>query len=366
MRSRRSLFDWSLRLLRLDGPLLATILVLMGIGLLVLYSAGEHRSDLIVRQLFRLGLALSVAIALAQIPPRMLRYWSPFLYLLAILLLVAVLVMGVGRGAQRWLDFGFIRFQPSELMKLALPMTVAWLFHSQRLPPRWWLVLAGLIIIGVPAMMIGMQPDLGTALLVGGSGMAVIFLAGVRWRYLLAGAGLAAAAAPALWLVMKDYQRDRIRTFLDPASDPLGQGWNIIQSQIAVGSGGFFGKGWMQGSQSHLEFLPESHTDFILAVLAEEFGLVGVITIFLLYLIIVGRGLYIASQARDTYGRLLAGSLSLTFFVYVTVNAGMVSGILPVVGVPLPLISYGGTSAVTLMAGFGLMMAIHNHRRIWS
>lgn len=357
---------FSLHLFRLDGPLLAAVLLLMGVGLMVLYSASEQNLGMVMRQSMRLGLALAIAVVVAQIPPRILRYWSPALFLFGLALLIAVLILGEGRGAQRWLDLGIVRFQPSEIMKLALPMTVAWLLHSQRLPPHWTLVVAAMIIIGVPVVMIGMQPDLGTALLVGISGLAAIFLAGIRWRYLLSGAALAVAAAPALWLVMRDYQRDRIRTFLDPTSDPLGQGWNIIQSQIAVGSGGFWGKGWLQGSQSHLEFLPESHTDFILAVLAEEFGLVGVMLIFLLYLVIVARGLYIASQARDTYGRLLAGSLSLIFFVYVLVNAGMVSGMLPVVGVPLPLVSYGGTSAVTLMAGFGLLMAIHNHRRIWS
>lgn len=354
------------RLLRLDGLLISALLALMILGLIVLYSAGEHESDLLIKQSLRLGMAMGIAVVLAQIPPRVLRYWSPMIYMLALCLLVAVLVIGVGKGAQRWLDFGVVRFQPSELMKLALPMTVAWLFHGQRLPPRWWLVLAALLIIGVPVILIAKQPDLGTSILIGASGLAVVFLSGVGWRFILAGGALAAAAAPALWLVMKDYQRNRIRTFLDPTSDPLGQGWNIIQSQIAVGSGGFWGKGWQQGTQSHLEFLPESHTDFILAVFSEEFGLIGVLCLFTLYLLIAWRGLYIASQARDNYGRMLAGSLSLIFFVYVLVNAGMVSGLLPVVGVPLPLVSYGGTSAVTLMAGFGLIMSVHNHRRIWS
>lgn len=351
---------------RADVVLLSALLLLMGVGLLVLYSAGEHQTDLLLKQAIRLGVALGVALLLAQLPPRLLRYWSPMIYFLALLLLIGVLFFGVGRGAQRWLDLGVFRFQPSEMMKLALPMMVAWLFYGQRIPPRWWLVVLSMLVIGVPVILIAKQPDLGTSIIIGTSGLAVIFLSGVGWRYLLSGGALAAAAAPALWFVMKDYQRNRIRTFLDPSSDPLGQGWNIIQSQIAVGSGGFWGKGWMQGSQSHLEFLPESHTDFILAVLAEEFGLVGVLCLFTLYLVIVIRGFYIASQARDNFGRMLAGSLSLIFFVYVLVNAGMVSGMLPVVGVPLPLVSYGGTSAVTLMAGFGLIMSVHNHRRIWT
>jgi rod shape determining protein RodA len=353
-------------LVRMDIWLLAALVLLMALGMLVLFSAGEHETDLLMKQGIRLGLAGGVAIVLAQIPPRVLRYWSPMIYALALILLIAVLFIGVGRGAQRWLDFGVVRFQPSELMKLALPMTVAWLFHGQRLPPRWWLVLLALIIIALPVALIYKQPDLGTSILIGTSGIAVLFLAGISWRYIFAGGALAAMAAPALWFILKDYQRNRIRTFLDPTGDPLGEGWNIIQSQIAVGSGGFWGKGWMQGTQSHLEFLPESHTDFILAVLAEEFGLIGVLCLLLLYLLIAMRGFYIASQARDNYGRFLAGSLSLIFFVYVIVNAGMVSGMLPVVGVPLPLVSYGGTSAVTLMAGFGLVMSIHNHRRIWS
>jgi rod shape determining protein RodA len=247
-------------------------------------------------------------------------------------------------------------------MKLAVPMMVAWYLHPRRLPPDAGSILVSFAILAIPAALIARQPDLGTALLVAVSGGFALFLAGLRWRVILAMAGLAAAAAPALWLVMHEYQRNRVRTFLDPESDPLGSGWNIIQSKIAVGSGGLTGKGWLNGTQSRLEFIPERHTDFILAVLSEEMGLLGVLFLFALYLYIVGRSLYVASMARHTYARLLAGSLSLTFFVYVLVNAGMVSGLLPVVGVPLPLISYGGTSIVTLLAGFGILMSVFGHR----
>jgi rod shape determining protein RodA len=285
------------------------------------------------------------------------------LYGLGVVMLLATLVIGVGRGTQRWLDFGLFRFQPSELMKLAVPMMVAWYLHSRVLPPAWKDVAVSFGILLVPTLLIYRQPDLGTSLLVAASGVFTLYLAGLRWRVLFGFAGLAAAAAPVLWLVLKEYQRDRVRTFLNPEADPLGDGWNIIQSKIAIGSGGLTGKGWLNGSQSNLEFIPERHTDFILAVLSEEFGLLGVLMLMLVYLLVIARGLYIAGVARDTGSRLLAGSLSLTVFVYVLVNAGMVSGVLPVVGVPLPLISYGGTSAVTLLAGFGMMMSIYGHRK---
>jgi rod shape determining protein RodA len=278
-------------------------------------------------------------------------------------MLLTTMALGVGRSTQRWLDFGIFRFQPSELMKLAVPMMVAWYLHPKILPPDWKSTVMTIVILLVPTLLIYRQPDLGTALLVAASGVFTLYLAGLRWKVLFSFAGLAAAAAPVLWLVMKEYQRDRVRTFLNPEADPLGDGWNIIQSKIAVGSGGLTGKGWLHGTQSHLEFIPERHTDFILAVLSEEFGLIGVTLLMLTYLAVIARGLYIASTARDTGSRLLAGALSLTLFVYVLVNGGMVSGVLPVVGVPLPLISYGGTSAVTLLAGFGIMMSIYGHRK---
>ncbi len=348
--------------LLLLGQLLLSLLLLMAFGLLVLYSASGASMDVVYRQATRLGVGLAALLLLSQVPPHILRIWTPWLYALGVVLLLATWLVGVGRGAERWLDLGLFRFQPSEIMKLAVPMMIAWYLHPRRLPPEPVSILVSSAIIIIPAVLIARQPDLGTALLVAVSGGFVLFLSGLRWRVIFGMAALAAAAAPALWLVMHEYQRNRVRTFLDPESDPLGSGWNIIQSKIAVGSGGLTGKGWLNGTQSRLEFIPERHTDFILAVLSEEMGLLGVLFLFAIYLIIAGRGLYIASMARTTYARLLAGSLSLTFMVYVLVNAGMVSGLLPVVGVPLPLISYGGTSVVTLLAGFGILMSIYGHR----
>lgn len=347
---------------RLDWPLLLTLALLMGFGLLVLYSASGEEISVVYRQAARIGTGLAVMLALSLVPPYILRAWTPWLYLAGIVLLAITEVVGEGKGANRWLDLGVIRFQPSEIMKLAVPMMVAWYFHPRSLPPSLRDTLVAFVMLAVPAVLIALQPDLGTALLIGVSGCITIFLAGLRWRFILALAGLATAATPALWYVMHDYQRNRIYTFLNPESEPLGSGWNIIQSKIAVGSGGLFGKGWLEGTQSRLEFIPERHTDFILAVLAEEFGLLGVALVLVAYLVITGRCSYIASLAKDTYSRLLAGSLAFTFFVYVIVNSGMVSGLLPIVGVPLPLISYGGTSIVTLLAGFGIVMSIHGHR----
>ena len=302
-------------------------------------------------------------LVLSQVPPHILRAWTPWLYLAGLVLLVATWFFGVGRGAQRWLDLGIFRFQPSEIMKLAVPMMLAWYLHSRLLPPTLRDVAVALAMIVAPAFLIARQPDLGTAMLVAVSGGFTLFLAGIRWRVIASMAGIAVAAAPLLWMGMKEYQRNRVRTFLDPDADPLGQGWNIIQSKIAVGSGGLTGKGWLGGTQSRLEFIPERHTDFILAVFSEEFGFLGVALLLLLYLAVIARGLFVASLARDTYSRLLAGSLVLILFVYVIVNGGMVSGLLPVVGVPLPLISYGGTSAVTLLASIGIMMSVYGHRK---
>jgi rod shape determining protein RodA len=347
---------------QLDYALLLGLLALMGFGLVVLYSASGGSMDVVYKQGVRLAVGLAGMLVLSQVPPHVLRIWTPWLYAIGVLLLLATWFFGVGRQTNRWLDLGLFRFQPSEIMKLAVPMMMAWYLHPRRLPPDWKALFTAFAILAVPAVLIARQPDLGTALLVGVSGCFALFLAGLQWRLIIGLAGLGALAAPALWWAMKDYQRQRVLTFLDPESDPLGSGWNIIQSKIAVGSGGLTGKGWLNGTQSRLEFIPERHTDFILAVLSEEFGLVGVTLLFAVYLYIVGRGLYIAGLARTTYARLLAGSLSLTFFVYVAVNAGMVSGLLPVVGVPLPLVSYGGTSIVTLLAGFGILMSIYGHR----
>lgn len=359
---RRRLPTW-VGIPRLDPVLLTLVAVVICVGLLVLYSASGQDLAMIYRQLARLGVGVVAMLAISRVPPHTLRIWTPWLYGIGIVMLLATGVLGVGRGTQRWLDLGVVRFQPSELMKLAVPMMVAWYLHPRVLPPALKMVAIVLLILLVPTLLIARQPDLGTALLVAASGIFTLYLAGLRWRVWLGLAGIVIAAAPMLWLLMKEYQRDRIRTLFGPELDPLGDGWNIIQSKIAVGSGGLTGKGWLHGTQSNLEFIPERHTDFILAVLSEEFGLVGVMGLMLLYLLLIARGLHIASCARDTGSRLLAGSLSLTLFVYVLVNGGMVSGVFPVVGVALPLISYGGTSAVTLLAGFGVLMSIYAHRK---
>ncbi|MCH7829186.1 MAG: rod shape-determining protein RodA [Proteobacteria bacterium] len=350
--------------LNVDGPLLGGLLLICGFGLFVLYSAAGENSRLLVNQAIRLGVALAVMLIVAQLPPDFLRRWTPWGYLAGLILLMLVLTKGdVGQGARRWLDIG-IRFQPSEVMKLAVPMMAAWFLHDRQIPPRVGQLLIIAAFISVPTVLIARQPDLGTAVLVAASGVIVVVLAGMSFR-LIAGLGLLAVpGALVLWNFMKDYQKQRVLTLLNPDSDPLGAGYNIIQSKIAIGSGGLFGKGWTNGSQAHLEFLPERHTDFIFAVLGEEFGLFGVLTLLALYMFVIGRGLYIAAQAPDTYSRLLAGTISLTFFVYVFVNTAMVTGLVPVVGVPLPLVSFGGTSMVTLMAGFGILMSIHSHRKL--
>jgi rod shape determining protein RodA len=358
--------QWAMRALRrpyYDLPLLGTLVLLATCGLVTLYSASDLDSHLVMGQAARFVLGAILMFAIARIPPSVLRNWTPWLYAGSVVLLIIVAVLGQGRGANRWLNLGVMRFQPSELAKLTLPMMVAWYLHSRVLPPRWKTVAVVGVLIAVPAYLIGRQPDLGTALLVAASGVFAVFLAGLAWWRILLVLGAAAGAAPIAWHFMHEYQRNRLRMFLDPESDPLGNGWHIIQSEIAVGSGGWFGKGWHAGTQSRLEFLPEHKTDFVFAVFSEEWGLIGVIALLSLYLFIVGRGLMIAANARDTYSRLLAGSISMAFFVYVMVNGGMITGLLPVVGVPLPLISYGGTSAVSLLAGFGVLMSIHGHRR---
>ena len=333
-------------------------------GLVILFSAVDQSESLFRAQFFRLGLAFVGLLIAAQLPPRLYVRWAPFVYAFGVFLLVLVLAVGVTvKGSQRWLDIpGVTRFQPSELMKIAVPLVVAWYFHERPLPPSFKDVCVVLAIVAIPAGLIIPQPDLGTGILVAVAGMAVVVLAGLPWRWMAYAALSFAAAAPALWYTLTDYQRSRILTLYDPESDPLGAGWNIIQSTTAIGSGGIWGKGLLQGTQSHLDFLPEAQTDFIIAVIAEELGLVGVLVLLLLYFLIIARGLFLAINAESTFGRLLSGALILTFFVYVFVNIAMVSGLLPVVGVPLPLVSYGGTSAITLMVGFGIIMAIRAHK----
>jgi rod shape determining protein RodA len=354
-----------LAVFHIDLPLLVGVLLLSAFGLVVLYSASGENLGQVERQAVRILVALVVMLAVAQLNPTTLRRWSPWLYVVGLAMLLAVLVFGeVGKGAQRWLDLGIVRFQPSEMVKLAVPLMIAWYLAEKRLPPSWQRLAVAAVLIVVPVLMIAKQPDLGTALLVASAGIFVLFLAGISWRLIGGLAVAGAAVAPVVWYLMRDYQRQRVLTFLDPEKDPLGAGYHIIQSKIAIGSGGLYGKGWLNGTQSQLDFLPERHTDFIFAVLSEEFGLIGVVVLLSLYLFVIARGLYIATRAQDTFTRLLAGSLTLVFFVYLFVNTGMVTGLLPVVGVPLPLVSYGGTSLVTLMAGFGMLMSIHTHRRL--
>jgi rod shape determining protein RodA len=352
--------------MHIDLPLLTLLCLASLMGIVQLYSASGSNLDLVIKQIMSFFLGLTVLLFLAQIPPRFYQSVSPWMYIAVLGLLVMVALFGtVAMGARRWLTIpGVTRFQPSEFMKLAMPMMMAWFLAKRVLPPSLKVIATAFIIIVVPAGLIARQPDLGTALLVAGSGFFVLFMAGLPWWFLgLAITGVA-AIAPVAWHFLHDYQRQRLITLINPEADPLGTGWNIIQSKTAIGSGGFWGKGWLNGSQAHLEFLPEGHTDFIIATYSEEFGLLGIIVLLLLYGAIIFRCLYIASTASDCYSRLLAGAITLSFFVYVFVNAGMVSGILPVVGVPLPFISYGGTAMITLMSGFGVLMSIHTHKKL--
>ncbi len=354
-----------MRSMHLDGMLLAGVAAVGIFGLIVLYSAAGDNTALWLAQVLRFGISIAVMIAIAQVPNHFIRMAAPVAYLLGLILLAVVAVAGdIGKGAQRWLDIGFVRFQPSEIMKLAVPMLCAWYLHQRPLPPSLWNVGVVLVIILVPAMLIAEQPDLGTALLVAAAGLLVLVLGGLPWFYLAGGLVATGATVPLIWMLMHDYQRQRVLTLLDPQSDALGAGYHIIQSQIAIGSGGVFGKGWTNGSQAQLEFLPERSTDFIFAVIGEEFGLLGMLALLAGYLFLIGRAMYMSTQCRDAFTRLVSGSIALTLFVYVFVNAGMVTGLLPVVGVPLPLVSYGGTSLVTLMAGFGILMSLYSSRKL--
>ncbi|MGM0449239.1 MAG: rod shape-determining protein RodA [Pseudomonadota bacterium] len=357
---------WMARL-HLDPLLLLLLMTVMGFGLVILYSAGENGIAIVRSQAVRIGVGLLIMLFFAQLDPMLYRRWSPWLYLLGIIALVLVLLFGAGaQGAQRWLALpGLPRFQPSEFMKLGVPLMAAWFLSQLALPPRFFSTVLVLGLIALPAALIIAQPDLGTALLVSSAGLAVLFLAGLSWKLITLMVVAGGSSIPVLWLfVMRDYQKERVLTLLNPGGDPLGAGWNITQSKAAIGSGGLHGKGWGEGTQSHLDFLPESHTDFILAVLAEEFGFVGVTLLLVLYALVVIRCLFIAAMAQTSFSRLLAGGLAIIFFMYVVVNVAMVSGLMPVVGVPLPLVSFGGTSIVTLLAGFGILMAVHTHRRM--
>ena len=351
----------------LDWPLLLALLALMGIGLAVLYSAGGEAqgSRLMLAQGVRFAAGLAAMWGLSRVTPTRLRAWTPGMFLVSLLPLILVLFIGTGKHGQHWIDLKLFYLQPSELMKISLPMMMAWYLHSEPLPPRIRTVLVALALIGLPTGLILLQPDFGTGMLVAASGVFALLLAGLPWWWVAVAVGGVSAAAPVAWFwFLRQYQKDRILTFLNPENDPLGTGWNIIQSKIAIGGGGWGGKGWGEGTQSHLNFLPEHTTDFIFAVLSEEFGWIGVFVVLALYLFVIGRCLWIAIDARDTYSRLIAGTIGLAFFVYVIVNGGMISGLLPVVGVPMPLLSYGGTSAVSLLAGLGLVMAVRAHRPV--
>ena len=366
-RARRTLSGAArvLSALRMDGPLVTALALTAAYGLVVLYSASAENLPMELRTAMRLVLGSAAMLALARVSPNFLRRISPWLYAVGVFLLLAVAVVGHTRlGAQRWLSLGPIRFQPSELMKLAVPMMCAWYLHERPLPPRWPNLLTLGLIILIPVALVAKEPDLGTAALIAAGGALIVFLAGLRVRVIVGMLLLVVAVAWFGLRFMHGYQRQRLLTFLNPQSDPLGAGYHIIQSQIAIGSGGVFGKGWMNGSQAQLDFLPERTTDFIFAVIGEEFGLLGLAVFLLLYTFIIGRALYLAVQTPDTFSRLLAGSIALTFFVYVFINAGMVTGLLPVVGVPLPLVSYGGSSVVTVLAGFGILMSLHAHRKL--
>jgi rod shape determining protein RodA len=348
-----------------DSFLMGCLLFAMLVGLFVLYSASGESFDRVASQFINILAALSLMWIAANIPPQHLERIALPLYILGLLLLLGVALFGeISHGARRWLHLGLARIQPSELMKIAVPMLLAWYFSKREASLRFSDYAIGAILLAVPVGLIIEQPDLGTSLLVGASGFYVLYLAGLSWRLLLGACVLVGALTPILWPLLHDYQRKRIEILFDPSQDPLGAGYHTIQASIALGSGGIVGKGWLNGTQAQLDFLPERTTDFIFAVFGEEFGLLGNLLLLLLFSLIIGRGLVIAAQAQNTFCRLLAGSITLTFFTYVFVNIGMVSGILPVVGLPLPLISYGGTSLVTLMLGFGILMSIQTHKKL--
>ena len=359
-----TLTDW-LTPSNIDMPLLIMLIVACGLSLITLYSAGNENMPLIHTQMIRMGIAFMVMLIIAKIPPHITYTWAPWFYLGSCMLLVAVLVIGVAaKGAPRWISFGLFRFQPSELSKLAVPLMLSWYLSQHSLPPKHHTLLVALALTAVPTLLILIEPDLGTASMVGMTGAIVILLAGISGRLIAYAAGAGCATLPVLWLAMHDYQRQRVLTFLNPERDPLGSGYHIIQSKIAIGSGGLFGKGWLQGTQGHLHFLPEHTTDFIFSLYGEEFGFLGSLALIGLFIAITLRGLALGHSSQNTFARLLATSLSLSFFLSMATNIAMVSGLLPVVGLPLPLISRGGTSLVTWMAFFGMITSIAAHKHL--
>ncbi len=363
----KPVYRFTAKALPLDFPLLGLLLALITFGLLILYSASNENMSMVFRQSMRLVIATSIMLILSFIPPHKYKIWTPWVYGIGLGLLIAVMLMGkIGKGAQRWLELGLFRFQPSEIMKLAVPMMAAWYFDRQAHPSSIRSISVASIIIFIPAVLIAKQPDLGTAIMVASAGLCVVFLAGIRFKFILMLVLMMGLAIPVVWHVMHDYQKQRVYTLLDPEQDPLGSGYHIIQSKIAIGSGGLIGKGWLEGSQSHLNFLPEHATDFIFAVSGEEFGFAGGFAIIALIVFVSLRSLHIASNAQTTFTRLLAASLAMSFFLSGFVNIGMVMGIIPVVGIPLPLVSYGGTAMVTFLASFGILMSISSHRILFN
>ncbi|SET36448.1 peptidoglycan glycosyltransferase MrdB [Thorsellia anophelis] len=354
--------------IHIDIPLLFMILLILGYGLITLWSASGQNIEMMERRLIQCAIALGVMIFFAQIPPRIYENWAIYLYVISVILLIIVDLYGESsKGAQRWLNLGFVRFQPSEIAKIAIPLMVASFINRNTFPPNLLYTIGAMLIIFIPTLLIALEPDLGTAILVAISGLFVIFLGGLSWIFILIAIILVAVSVPVMWeFFMHDYQKTRVLTLFNPEQDPRGAGYHIMQSKIAIGSGGINGKGLGAGTQSQLEFVPERHTDFIFAVISEEFGYIGVCILLFMYLLLIFRGLMIAAQAQTMFGRVLSGGLTLIFFIYLFVNIGMVSGILPVVGVPLPLISYGGSSLVVLMAAFGIVMSIHTHRKTLS
>ena len=356
---------------KVDTPLLILLILLSGFGLLILYSSSGGSLNLVYRQLIHLALATSVMLVIAQVPPILMLRFTPILMILGIILLILVLFFGSsGGGAQRWLDVGVVRFQPSELMKIIVPMTIAAILSQKTLPPKPLPVIVSLASVSLVVLLIARQPDLGTSLLIGASGVYVLFFSGVRivlikiqWLNILVIFSAFIGGLLFAWnYLLIAYQKRRILTLFNPESDPLGSGYHIIQSKIAIGSGGFTGKGVAKGSQSQLDFVPEQSTDFIFSVLAEELGFLGFLLLITIYSLIIYRCLSLSLRCEDNFSRLLGASLTFVFFTYIFVNIGMVSGLLPVVGVPLPLISYGGSSLITLMASFGIIMSIHKHK----
>jgi rod shape determining protein RodA len=352
--------------LHLDPVLIYTLFVLIGFGLFVLYSASYENVSMLANQSIRFSVGLTIMLFFAQIPPRRYYQWSIYFFVLTIILLLGVFILGhIAKGAQRWINVGFFHIQPAELMKIAVPLTLAKYISERPLPIRWQDIIKCLILLIIPVIFILRQPDLGTAIVISLSGLSVLFLAGLTWRLIGTLAGGLVLSAPILWHFMRSYQKMRVLTFLNPERDPLGNGYHIIQSKIAIGSGGFIGKGWLLGTQSHLHFLPEHATDFIFAVIGEELGLIGCMAFLALYIIIFFRLLYISAQTNTTFAKLFIGGIAITFFISVFVNMGMVLGLLPVVGIPLPLVSYGGTSMITLMISFGMVMSIYTHRNLY-